>query len=307
MSTVIIGVDASERSEDAVAFGRRIADASGANVIVACAYPYSDVPTRGDSESYRRALADEAKATARTMRDRLEGIPEERIAIRVLPNTSPAHALHDLAEAERATLVVVGSTHTGRVGRVLPGSTGERLLHGAPCSVAVVPKGYREHADEPLRRIGVAYNGTDESRAAAHSAAALARAFDAELEVIGVIAPESYGAPALMGGPSVVILREDIEHHVQESLDAMVAELGDGLNVRSVRLTGPPSEMLVTRSRQLDLLVTGSRGYGPLRAVLAGGVSGRVMRNAECPVIIVPRGIEAPLSTLFGDTATAAA
>ena len=37
-STILIGVDGSERSEDAIAFGGRIAAASGAQVIVACAF-----------------------------------------------------------------------------------------------------------------------------------------------------------------------------------------------------------------------------------------------------------------------------
>jgi hypothetical protein len=49
----------------------------------------------------------------------------------------------------------------------------------------------------------------------------------------------------------------------------------------------------------------GSRGYGPLRAVLAGGVSGRVIRGAHCPVVVMPRGVEAPLGELFGATAKA--
>jgi hypothetical protein len=40
--------------------------------------------------------------------------------------------------------------------------------------------------------------------------------------------------------------------------------------------------------------------------VLAGGVSGRLLRAAHCPVIIVPRGVERPLAELFGG-ATAAA
>ena len=51
----------------------------------------------------------------------------------------------------------------------------------------------------------------------------------------------------------------------------------------------------------------GSRGYGPLHAVIAGGLSGRLMRTSHCPVIVVPRGIEAPLETLFGPARTAAA
>ncbi len=154
MSTILIGVDATERSEDALAFGRRLADATGATVVVASAFPYSDVPHRAANLAYRHALAEDAKNVALDMRGRLEGIPDERVQVRIMANPSPAHALHDLAEAERASLVVVGSTHTGHAGRVLPGSTGERLLHGTPCSVAVVPKDYRiarRRADPPHR------------------------------------------------------------------------------------------------------------------------------------------------------------
>jgi hypothetical protein len=44
-----------------------------------------------------------------------------------------------------------------------------------------------------------------------------------------------------------------------------------------------------------------------LRAVLAGGISGRVARGAHCPVIVVPRGVEAPLGELFGAVVTGAA
>jgi nucleotide-binding universal stress UspA family protein len=306
VSTILIGVDASERSQDAIAFGRRLAVAAGADVIVACAFPYSDAPSRASSATYREALRDEARETARGMRDRLEGMPENRSHIRLMANPSPAHALHDLSEAERASLVVVGSTHTGRAGRVLPGSTGERLLHGTPCSVAVVPKGYREHAEEPIRRIGVAYNDTDESKAALTAAVDLARALDAELEVISVVTTESFASPALMGGPSVAMIREDVERYVQATLDEVVASVPDGVTATSARLTGNPGDELARRSEGLDLLVVGSRGYGPLRAVIAGGVSGRLMREAYCPVIVVPRGIEAPLGALFA-SATAAA
>jgi nucleotide-binding universal stress UspA family protein len=72
-------------------------------------------------------------------------------------------------------------------------------------------------------------------------------------------------------------------------------------------LEGDPAERLIAASEKLDLLVTGSRGYGPLRAVLAGGVSGRVIRGAHCPVIVVPRGVEAPLGELFAPMRATAA
>ena len=63
---------------------------------------------------------------------------------------------------------------------------------------------------------------------------------------------------------------------------------------------GAPEEVLAEESQTADLVVVGSRGYGPHRAVLLGSVSGRLVREAACPVIVVPRGIEAPLEELFG-------
>jgi nucleotide-binding universal stress UspA family protein len=306
VSTIVIGVDASPRSEDAIALGRHLASVSKAHVVVASAFPYSDIPSRASNSTYRAALRDDAQAVAHGMSERLEGIPADRVLIRATAEPSPAHGLHDLAHAEGAAVIVVGSSHTGHLGRVLPGSTGERLLHGSPCAVAVAPLGYAENATTPIRRIGVAYNGSEEAKAAVASAAALARAFDAELEIAGVVAPETYTTPALMGGPSVVELREDIERHVQESLDAVVAGLPEGIMATTVRLAGDPADALAQRSAGLDLMVVGSRGYGPLHSVLVGGVSGRLLRSAQCPTIVIPRGVESSLDALFADaTATA--
>jgi nucleotide-binding universal stress UspA family protein len=305
VSTILIGVDESTRSDDAVAFGRRLAGATTGRVIVACSFPYSDIPSRASNLAYREAIKSDASRTARRMSEDLSSIPAERIHTAVVANPSPAHALHDLAEAEHASIVIVGSTHTGRAGRVLPGSTGERLLHGAPCPVAVVPEGYSAGGHPQVQRIGVAYDGSAESKAAVAAAAGAARALGAELEIIGVVSAEGYGTPALLGGPSFNLLREDIEALVQGDLDSIVAGLPFGVKAETVRLSGDPAALLVARSEGLDMLVMGSRGYGPLRAVLIGGVSGRVVREAHCPVIVVPRGVEAPLDELFG-TATAA-
>jgi nucleotide-binding universal stress UspA family protein len=62
---------------------------------------------------------------------------------------------------------------------------------------------------------------------------------------------------------------------------------------------GAPEQVLAEQSRTSDLVVVGSRGYGPHRAVLLGSVSGHLVREAACPVVVVPRGIEAPLEELF--------
>jgi nucleotide-binding universal stress UspA family protein len=60
---------------------------------------------------------------------------------------------------------------------------------------------------------------------------------------------------------------------------------------------------LVSRSRDLDVLVLGSRGKGPLGAIVAGSVANRVIREASCPVIVVPRGVSSTLVEPLSSTA----
>jgi len=191
---------------------------------------------------------------------------------------SAAQLLHERAEAEGAQLVVLGSSHTGRFGRVIPGGTGERLLHGSPCAVAVVPRG---HADRPIERIGVAYDGSPEADAALQHATDLAHHLQAHLDLIGVVTPDPYED-------------DDGAHTVQVQLERALRSLPFAVDGTIVRLRGEPADALADHSAQLDLLVTGSRGYGPLRAVIVGGVSGRLIRTAQCPVIVVPRTVAAP-------------
>ena len=66
---------------------------------------------------------------------------------------------------------------------------------------------------------------------------------------------------------------------------------------------GDPADFLVAASERLDLLICGSRGYGPARSVMLGGVSRRVTTEAHCPVIVLARGTEAGLEALIEEPA----
>jgi nucleotide-binding universal stress UspA family protein len=61
-------------------------------------------------------------------------------------------------------------------------------------------------------------------------------------------------------------------------------------------------ERLSEHTQSLDLLVLGSRGYGPLRSVLLGGVSGHLIRTASCPVVVCPADLHADDSPKSKDT-----
>src|SRR3954447_22685724 len=100
----------------------------------------------------------------------------------------------------------------------------------------------------------------------------------------------------MVGNTGTAAVRRDLEAHFQTVLDDAVASLPADVPAEAVRLAGSPADALADYSEAIDLLVTGSRGYGPLHAVLAGGVAGRLVRLAQCPLIVVPRGVEFPLA-----------
>ena len=62
--------------------------------------------------------------------------------MQLVSDESPAAGLHALAEREEAALIVIGSSHRSKIGRIVVGGTGERLLSGASAPVAVAPAGY---------------------------------------------------------------------------------------------------------------------------------------------------------------------
>ena len=85
------------------------------------------------------------------------------------------------------------------------------------------------------------------------------------------------------------VYNDTLKEQATGELDAAVAGLDGDPRGEPFFAVGVPAEILAEASSDLDLLVVGARGYGPLHAVLVGGVAGRVVREAACPVIVLPR------------------
>jgi nucleotide-binding universal stress UspA family protein len=200
-------------------------------------------------------------------------------------------ALRRMMDDGQAALVVVGSSNRGVVGQVVPGTTAQRVINGCSRPVIVVPHGY----DPPQRlsTIGVAFVPTPEGRRALREAAAVARMTAADLRVLTVVKP-AIGADASAGPAKEAAERDRAQ--LEATVADAIAELADGVRAESDLLVDDPADALVRGSPHLDLLVTGSRAYGPARAVLLGSVSRRVAMKARCPVLVLPRGSTSALA-----------
>jgi nucleotide-binding universal stress UspA family protein len=272
------GFDGSEGGRDALELARAMGVGAEAEVLVVAVIPYGPLPV--DFEALESDAAAEAEPLFVEARKRLEGL---RVQTRGFGGGSPAGVMTDIAEAGEIDLIVVGSPHRGAAGRALIGSVAENLLHGAPCPVVVAPRGYAGVSHEPFHRIAVAYDGTPEAKAALRRAEAIAVLSNATIEILTVVAP-----PVAM--PGVVGYAPIDPPDPGKILNEAVHSVDDKLAATARRLDGPPASTLAEACVDgTDLLVVGSRGYGPVMRVLLGSVSTQLVHMATCPVLAVPR------------------
>ena len=204
--TIVVGIEDSFRAEDAVALAGDVARATGAGVLAISAFAFDDRPSEHYNPAMREPLLEAAEQTLDRLCEPLNDLPVRR---RAIADPSPARALMRAATDAEAGLIVVGSSHGEFAGRLTPGSTGRRLLQGAPCAVALAPPGHRMRPHLTWARITAAFDGSPGSHSALAVAASLATAGNRRLRVVRVFAPETAPPPWLDSVPGFLRLMPD--------------------------------------------------------------------------------------------------
>jgi nucleotide-binding universal stress UspA family protein len=208
--------------------------------------------------------------------------------------SSPAHGLIELADAEHASMIVLGSSRHGPIGHVLAGSTARQVVHGAPCAVAIAPHDWHTQPSDVPLTFGVAVTDSPESRDALALAAGFAARGHAPLKLFTAVHVASPAHPMYAAtGTSYEHWRRDRHAEGQRAARDAIAAVAPAVTPEIVVIEGDPVECLQRESRDLDVLVLGSRRFGPLRSALLGSVSSRLIERAACPVVVVPRGVHA--------------
>jgi nucleotide-binding universal stress UspA family protein len=285
LEKIVVGYAADQAGRDAVTLAGEIAALTGGQITIA--FPYHPALSRETSEEAEQRVAAQVGPLLQTAGGGATAEPTFHWS----PSSWPIHALHELAAYEHAQLIVVGAAREGAAAH-LKLNVMERMVHGAPCAIAVAPAGYADsHA---LKRIGVGFSSSSEGRAAVRLARELAGTAGGGVRVIAGAGLEPALASYAFSSPALGAVQEEIYADTERTLARVCAQLSaeDGVPIAHETVRDDPARVLIERSDGLDLLVLGSRAYGPLRHALLGSVSAQAMREAHCPVLVVPRGAE---------------
>lgn len=134
--------------------------------------------------------------------------------------------------------------------------------------------------------------GIDGSPSSAH---ALRWALDHARERGGrVRAITAWTPPPTSFSPGLPTVTPSSPREAAESvLDQVLASVVDGADASRVDkevVEGPPAKVLIEHSKDVDLLVVGSRGIGGFAGLLLGSVSQQVSQHASCPVVVMRDG-----------------
>ncbi len=278
-SNVLVGVDSHLDDRDAVALAKRLVAPDGKLTLV---HVHQGDPRlwRASTREYETIEQRRALELLSAARDRARLSAD----LRYVESSSAGRGLHELAEAIGADLLVVGSSGRGLLGRVLLADDTREALNGAPCALAIAPSGY---ALKPvsIRAIGVAYDGSAESEHAVSVARVLAAELGARLSACEAIALPVY---TFLGGPVPI---DNVVEDLVEQAQTRIAALG-GIEPHAVY--GNVVEELALYSASLDLLIVGSRGYGPIGRLVHGSTSSQLARTARSPLLVLPRAAPEP-------------
>lgn len=292
----LVGHDGTSHGDDTLALARTIGEGRDVRRTVLHILPYGGptVVVSADSD----ALPADTQEPVRRVRAALRAGE----TLEVVTAESSPRGLHDRAEELAADLVVVGSRTWQPLGRELT-PVANRLLSGGPCSVLHAPAGWAVHAD-PLTCIVVGYDRSPEAGDALAEAAVLAAASGARVDVV-----HAYTDTAIPGYPGAVYVLPEEHAAAEEEATRIAAEgldaLPGPLRGISAGRRGSPGAVVdaFAVEREADLIVLGSRGYGPVRRTLLGSASSHLLRHADRPVLVLPRGTRATVPAATPDLA----
>jgi nucleotide-binding universal stress UspA family protein len=198
----------------------------------------------------------------------------------------------------KADLIVIATHGYTGYKRAFLGSTAERVVQFSPCPVLVVRKtyagangenGWKDRIAFRLGKILVPIDFSRFSEATFDLGAALARDLQAKISLLHVLKPPVYPFGDRQTFLPGAAISKEMRKGVGKHMRAMCEKAGVRASVQVLKGSPAPTICEYAHCQNVDLIIISTHGRSGLSHVLIGSVAERVVRHAECPVLVVPR------------------
>lgn len=287
--SIVVGADGGASDGPALRWAAKLAHRTGLPLVAVHSSEPEALAARaaGAGAPDITALLEAEDARAKTVRETVTALAEELgiTATTVVERGSPVRSL--LEHQGQAALIVVGTGRKGALEEFVLGTTSIGVAAHATVPVVVInPEVDVEALD--TGRIAVAIDGSDDSEAAARAAVRYAALSGSSITAVTAWYLEVVNGYVVTepDSPEWKQIERDREEMLRDVLRPALQDHPDVQVDYQVR-RGPIVPTLTEASRDVDLVVVGSRGRGAFTGRLLGSVSQRVMRSAVCPVMVV--------------------
>lgn len=287
---VVVAVDGSEASQNAVRWAANTANKRGVPLRLAASYTmpqflYAEgmVPPQELFDELQSETMDMIEA-ARVVAH--EVAPDIKIGY-VIAEGSPIDMLLDMSSD--VTMIVMGSRGLGGLSGMVMGSVSAAVVSHADCPVVVVRSDNHVTETNKYGPVVVGVDGSDVSQRATEFAFEEAQARGAKL--VAIHTWMDMQVQASLAGLAAAQQEWEIIEKEQTTL------LKDRLQPLLERFPDVEVEMVITRDRPVraledcahnaQLLVVGSHGCGGFRGMLLGSTSRALLQSAPCPMVVV--------------------
>lgn len=284
---ILAGTSLDLSSDPVVAAADALARANGAELHLFHAYALPIAYFAGPSGMTAISpdlLESEHRVRSRLLAEQLArlGIGEDRVADRRVEAGAAHRMLLTNAAALGADLIVLGRHETP--GRLLPGSTTDRVLRKAACPVWVLAPGGEHRPRRLLAPVDLSPLSEACLRRGLELLERLMPDGERRLELLFVLTPEEHES-------SAQFRREQIERMAREELERFAGRLGNAAppSCQRVRVGEIRAEILAEIERlPAELVVLGTHGRGGFERLLLGSVAADVASRSAANVLVVP-------------------
>ncbi|MEZ5380624.1 MAG: universal stress protein [Microthrixaceae bacterium] len=281
---IVVGVDGSEASEDALRFAFGESMALGADLVAVTVW---EVPVMA-AAYVAPAEVDEAMGPwMDTFVDKVLG-PNGASVTKAPASGSAAAEL--LRAAEDADAMVMGTSGRGALSGVIMGSVSHQVANHAPCPLTVVPAGSNDGDGPGPGPAVVGVDGSANAGSALRWAAERAARVGVPLRIVMAWRGEPAGWLPRRDEAGALPTDEELQSQAREMLAEVVdsVELPGGLVTELVVGEGAPASVLRDAAEDASMLVLGARGRGGFMGLLLGSVTSHMLSDVFCPMTVVP-------------------